>query len=40
MVIAVLGMLNFPFGTVIGVYALLVLSQQSAIDCFAPRQTA
>jgi len=38
MLTAVLGIVNFPFGTVIGVYALFVLSQQSAIDCFEQRQ--
>jgi hypothetical protein len=37
MIIAVLGLANFPFGTVIGVYALFVLSQQAAIDYFEPR---
>jgi hypothetical protein len=37
MIIAVLGLVNFPFGTVIGVYALFVLSQQAAIDYFEPR---
>jgi len=40
MVIAVLGLVNFPFGTVIGLYALVVLSQQAVIDYFAPRQPA
>jgi hypothetical protein len=35
-IIAVLGLVNFPFGTVIGVYALFVLSQGSAIDYFEP----
>lgn len=36
MILAVLGLVNFPFGTVIGVYALLVLSQQAAIEYFEP----
>lgn len=40
MIIAVLGLVNFPFGTVIGVYALFVLSQQAAIDYFEPRLPA
>lgn len=37
MVIAVFNLLNFPFGTVIGFYALFVLSQQAAIEFFEPR---
>jgi hypothetical protein len=40
MIIAVLGLVNFPFGTVIGIYALFVLSQQSALEYFEPRLTA
>lgn len=36
MVIAVFNLLNFPFGTVIGIYALYVLSQQAAIAFFEP----
>jgi hypothetical protein len=40
MIIAVLGLVNFPFGTVIGIYALYVLSQQAAIDYFEPRLPA
>lgn len=36
-IIAVLGLVNFPFGTVIGIYALFVLSQQAAIAYFEPR---
>ena len=40
MIIAVLGLVNFPFGTVIGIYALFVLSQQAAIDYFEPRLSA
>jgi hypothetical protein len=35
MILAVLGLVNFPFGTVIGIYALFVLSQQSALESFA-----
>jgi hypothetical protein len=39
-VIAVLGLVNFPIGTAIGIYALWVLLQQSAIDYFeAPAAT-
>jgi hypothetical protein len=40
MIIAVLGLVNFPFGTVIGIYALFVLSQQTAIEYFEPRLPA
>lgn len=35
LILAVLGLVNFPFGTVIGVYSLMVLSQNAAIDYFA-----
>jgi hypothetical protein len=38
MVIGVLGLVNFPIGTAIGVYALIVLLQQSATDYFEHRQ--
>jgi hypothetical protein len=34
-VIAVLGLVNFPIGTAIGVYALWVLLQQAATEYFA-----
>jgi hypothetical protein len=34
MILAVLGLVNFPFGTVIGIYALYVLSQQAVIEYF------
>lgn len=34
LVLGVLGLVNFPIGTVIGVYTLLVLLQQSANDYF------
>jgi hypothetical protein len=40
MIIAVLGLVNFPFGTVIGIYALFVLSQQAAIEYFESRRLA
>jgi len=36
-IIAVPGLVNFPFGTVMGIYALFVLSQQAAIEYFDPR---
>lgn len=35
LILAVIGLVNFPFGTVIGVYSLLVLSQPAAIEYFA-----
>ena len=35
-VVAVLSLLNFPFGTAIGVYALWVLCQQAANEYFSP----
>jgi hypothetical protein len=35
LVLAVLNLLNFPLGTLLGVYALLVLLQTSANDYFA-----
>jgi hypothetical protein len=35
-IVAALGLLNFPIGTVIGVYALWVLFQSSAEAYFAP----
>ena len=40
-VIAILGLVNFPIGTAIGIYALWVLLQQTATDYFdtpAPSQ--
>jgi hypothetical protein len=40
LVIAVLNLVNFPVGTAIGVYALLVLLQQSATEYFEERQPA
>ncbi len=36
-VVAVLGLLNFPIGTLIGVYAIWVLLQESATAYFEPR---
>jgi hypothetical protein len=35
-VVAILGLVNFPIGTVIGVYTLLVLFQESATAYFVP----
>jgi hypothetical protein len=39
-VLGILGLVNFPIGTAIGVYTLLVLLQQSATEYFAPDQPA
>jgi hypothetical protein len=39
-VVGVLGLINFPVGTVIGVYALWVLLQEAATDYFTPLETA
>jgi hypothetical protein len=38
LVLGVLDLVNFPFGTAIGVYTLLVLMQQSATDYFTPHR--
>jgi hypothetical protein len=38
LVLGILNLVNFPVGTAIGVYTLLVLLQQSATDYFAPQQ--
>jgi len=38
-VIGVLGLVNFPIGTAIGIYTLWVLFQQAANEYFAPEQT-
>ncbi len=38
LVLGVLELVNFPVGTVIGIYTLLVLMQQSATDYFSPRR--
>jgi multisubunit Na+/H+ antiporter MnhG subunit len=40
LILGVLDLVNFPVGTAIGVYTLLVLLQQSATDYFAPQQPA
>jgi hypothetical protein len=39
-VVGILGLVNFPIGTVIGVYALFVLMQDAAAEYFAPRAPA
>lgn len=36
-VVAVLGLINFPLGTLIGIYTLWVLFQESAADYFQPQ---
>jgi hypothetical protein len=38
-VVGVLGLFNFPVGTVIGVYALWVLLQNAATDYFTPAES-
>lgn len=40
LVLGVVGLVNFPVGTVIGVYTILVLWPQPANEYFAPRQPA
>jgi hypothetical protein len=39
-VLGILGLVNFPIGTAIGVYTLLVLLQPTATEYFAPHQPA
>lgn len=39
-VVGVLGLINFPIGTAIGIYALFVLLQEAATDYFAPPKAA
>jgi hypothetical protein len=39
-VVGILGLVNFPIGTVIGVYALFVLMQDAATEYFAPQASA
>ena len=39
-VVGILGLVNFPIGTVIGVYTLCVLMQDAAAEYFAPRAPA
>ena len=40
LVVGVLGLVNFPVGTAIGIYTLLVLLQESATSIFEQRQPA
>jgi hypothetical protein len=40
LVIGILGLVNFPLGTAIGVYTLIVLMQHSATDYFGHQQPA
>jgi hypothetical protein len=40
LVVGIIGLMDFPVGTVIGIYALLVLLQESATDYFAPGRSA
>jgi hypothetical protein len=37
-IVAVFGLINFPIGTAISIYALFVLLQNAAADYFAPQQ--
>jgi hypothetical protein len=39
-VVAILGLANFPIGTLIGLYALWVLMQDAATEYFAPQASA
>ncbi len=39
-IVAFFGLINFPIGTAIGVYALFVLLQNAAAEYFAPQQLA
>ena len=38
LIVAFFGLINFPIGTAISVYALFVLLQNAAADYFAPQQ--
>jgi hypothetical protein len=38
-IVAVFGLINFPIGTAISIYALFVLLQNAAADYFAPQQS-
>lgn len=40
LVVAILGLANFPVGTAIGVYAFWVLLQNEAVDYFSPVKPA
>ena len=39
-VVSILGLVNFPIGTVIGAYTLFVLLQDTAAEYFAPQASA
>jgi hypothetical protein len=39
-IVAFFGLINFPIGTAIGIYALFVLLQNAAAEYFAPQQPA
>jgi hypothetical protein len=39
-VVGILGLVNFPIGTAIGIYTLWVLMQDAATEYFAPRAPA
>ncbi len=39
-IVAFFGLINFPIGTAIGIYALFVLLQNAAAEYFAPQQLA
>ncbi len=39
-IVAFFGLINFPIGTAIGIYALFVLLQNAAADYFTPQQPA
>jgi hypothetical protein len=40
LILGILGIVNFPLGTALGLYTLWVLLQQSAYDTFIPHQPA
>ena len=39
-VVSILGLVNFPIGTVIGMYTLFVLMQDAVAEYFAPQEPA
>ncbi len=40
LVVGFLGLINFPIGTIIGIYTFIVLMQSEATDYFTPLKTA
>jgi hypothetical protein len=40
LVVGILGLVNFPIGTAIGLYAIFVLMQDAATEYFAPHASA